>query len=81
MLTIKFVKWDAREDRPAGAESISFRQAKSVHVRYEDDGRTVLQCDDAPDETFEATVGAWEVCSYSVAYVMNNAGRTVDTIR
>lgn len=81
MLTIKFMKYgDAQpEHRPAFTQGICIRHANAVHVRYEADLRAVVQCGDAPGETFETTVGP--DCSYSVAYVMNEAGRTVDTIR
>jgi hypothetical protein len=56
------------------------REAKTVHIRHEADLRTVVQLGDAPGESFEATVGA-EQCMYSVAYIMNEAGRTIETVR
>jgi hypothetical protein len=52
-----------------------------VHVRYETDLRTVLQLGDAPGETMEVTVGGRPDCAYTVAYVMNASGKTIDTIR
>jgi hypothetical protein len=82
MLTVKFVKYlDNRDDGPTPLEGICLRQAKAVHVIIEKDGRQVVQCGDAPGETFEATVGPGERCSYGIAYVMNDAGKTVETIR
>ena len=81
MLTVKFLKYGPEAaDRPTYTDAICVRTAKSVHVRYEADLRAVVQLGDAPGETFELTVGAKE-CAYSVAYVMNEAGKTVETIR
>lgn len=83
MLTVKFMKYGAHStDRPMATEGICVRTGKSVHVRYEADFRAVVQVGDAPGETFEATVGENRTdCLYSVAYVMNESGRTVETIR
>lgn len=83
MLTVKFVKYGpgVADQAPAPLEAISIRQAASVHLRFEKDGRQVLQCGDAPGETWEATVGLRNDCRYTLAYIMNEAGKTVDTIR
>jgi hypothetical protein len=81
MLTVKFVKYLDQGDGPVATEAVCLRQATAVHVTIEKDGRQAVQCGDAPGETFEVTVGGGEHCSYNVAYVMNDAGRTVETIR
>jgi hypothetical protein len=83
MLTVKLMKFEANADpgRPASTDGICVRECKAAHVRYEVDGRKVLQLGDAPGETMEVTVGERIDCSYTVAYIMNEAGRTVETIR
>lgn len=82
MLTVKFMKYGSGEsDKPSFTEGICIRQTPAVHIRYEADLRCVVQCGDAPGNTFEATVGDRPDCAYNVAYVMNDSGRTVDTIR
>lgn len=81
MLTVKFMKYGPSGDgNPTYTEGVCVREAKAVHIRHEADLRTVVQLGDAPGETFEVTVGESE-CMYSVAYVMNEAGRTIETIR
>jgi hypothetical protein len=81
MLTVKFMKYDENDGfQPTHTTGLCIRHATAVHVRYEANGRAVVQCGDAPGETFELTVGEKE-CAYNVAYVMNDAGKTVDTIR
>jgi len=80
MLTVKFMKYDrSHSDVPNPLEEILIREATAVHVRREKDGRKVVQCGDAPGETFDITVGE-DMCAYNVAYVMNDLGRTVETI-
>lgn len=83
MLTVKFVKYDrtAPQKGPASVQAINVRQAAAVHLVIEKDGRQAVQCGDAPGETYAATVGPGADCAYDVAYVMNDAGRTVETIR
>lgn len=81
MLTVKFMKYNRSEENvPNSVAGICVREAPAVHVVIEADGRQVVQCGDAPGETFEATVGEG-MCAYHVAYVMNEAGRTIETIR
>lgn len=83
MLTIRLVKYwrDRPSSAPQATEAYSIREATSVHVRYEQDVRCVVQLGDAPGDTEEYTVGDRPDCSYNVAYVMNQAGRTVDKIQ
>lgn len=81
MLTVKFVKYLDQGDGPVATEAICLRQASAVHVTVDKDGRQSVQCGEAPGETFEHTVGGGEHCVYNVAYVMNDAGKTVETIR
>lgn len=81
MLTVKFMKYGpAFEQQPTHTEAICIREAAAVHVRYGADGRAVVQCNDAPGETYEVTVGDKE-SSFNVAYIMNKEGRTVETVR
>lgn len=81
MLTVKFMKYNRNEtDVPNSVAAICVREAEAVHLIIGADGRQVVQCGDAPGMTFEATVGEG-VCAYHVAYIMNEAGRTVETIR
>lgn len=83
MLIVKLMKYEATEPEtaPSATAGISIREANAVHVRYEADLRTVLQLGDAPGETFEVTIGNRPDCAYSVAYIMNASGKTVETIR
>ena len=82
MLTVKLMRYEPNDSsKPVSTKGITVRECKAAHVMYENDGRTVLQLGDAPGETMEVTIGDRPDCSYSVAYVMNEAGRTVETIR
>lgn len=79
MFTVKFMKFGPEgTDRPTHTENVMVRETNAVHVRLEH-GKSVVQLGDAPDQTYEVTVGADE-CAYHKAYVMNEAGRTVETI-
>lgn len=84
MLTVKLVKYDETPPTipvPTKTDAYSIREAASLHVRYEKDGRTVVQLGDAPGETQEFTIGSYRAdTAYSVAYVMNHTGRTIDKI-
>jgi hypothetical protein len=81
MLTVKLMKYVPSDGKPSFTEGVTVRECKAAHVRYEADLRCVLQLGDAPGETMEVTVGDRPDCAYSVAYIMNEAGRTVETIR
>ncbi len=83
MFTVRLEKYaETKPGYPTATEVYSIREAKTVHVRYENN-RAVLQLNDAPGEdTTEITVGSLAAdCSYNVAYIMNEQGKTVDTIR
>lgn len=81
MLTVKFMKYGPGiEEHPTYTEAVCVRECKAVHVTYGSELRATVQCGDAPGDTFEVTVGAKE-SAYNVAYIMNEAGRTVETIR
>lgn len=81
MLTVKFFKYERSESNiPNSTSGICVREAEAIHVRYEAGGRAVVQCGDAPGSTFEATVGEVD-SAYHVAYIMNEAGRTIETVR
>lgn len=85
MFTVKFLRYDTIEGRPTHTERACVRMAKAVHARFTSkidngSGHTIVQLGDAPDETMELTVGGRDG-EYSVAYVMNEAGRTMETIR
>jgi hypothetical protein len=86
MFTIKLIKYESNKSVngtqvPSSTKGISVREANSVHLIIEEDGRQVLQLGDAPGETMEVTVGSRQDCSYSVAFIMNASGKTVETIR
>jgi hypothetical protein len=81
MFLVKLMASEPRDGGPESTTGTSLRESQTVHVRYEKDGRTVLQLGDAPGETFETTIGERPDCSYRVAYVMNEQGKTVETIR
>ena len=88
MLTVKFVKYLKQYDRasdsqvPCATEHVVIYSAPSVHLSFEKDGRQVVQLGDAPEITVEFTVGSDRPdVQYHAAYVMNENGKTVDTIR
>lgn len=91
MFTVKFLKNErtAPINAPAATEAVMIREASAVHIRYEPyhapsdtAPRIVVQLGDAPGETLEVTVGdGHQHCQYSIAYIMNSAGKTVETIR
>ena len=79
MLTIKLMKYgpEGRATTPASfVQAIAMHSAKDVYLDYEKDGRAVLRFND-----MEVTVGDTGDVSYDVAYILNEAGKTVDTIR
>jgi hypothetical protein len=86
MFTVKLMKYDYASSldgvpSPASTTGISVREANAVHLRIEKDGRQVLQLGDAPGDTMEVTIGSREDCAYNLAYIMNAAGKTVETVR
>lgn len=87
MFIVKLMKYDsAQPGAPSATDAISIREANAVHVRYEKDLRTMMQLGDAPgapgtNEAMEVTIGGRDDCSYSVAYVMNMQGKTIEIIR
>lgn len=83
MFIVKFVKFVKATPLggPDGIEHVAIYPASSVHVSWEKDRRQVVQLGDAPDPTVEYTVGERLDTQYDVAYVMNEKGKTVETIR
>jgi len=89
MLTVRLVKYGsdptADSRAPTHTEAYAIREAEAVYVNYENDGRCVVQLGEpgAPGaaQPERVTVGGGQHCQYSVAYVMNQAGRTVDKIQ
>lgn len=82
MFYVRLEKHGAHSDNaPTVIEQVSIRQATAVHMRRESGRRHVVQLGDAPDETSEFTVGSGSDCAYTCAFVMNENGRTIDTIR
>jgi hypothetical protein len=84
MFIVKLMRYEP--GAPSQTDAISIREANAVHVRYENDLRTVVQLGDAPgapgtSEAMEVTIGDREDCSYNVAYIMNMQGKTIETIR
>lgn len=80
MLTIKLMKYGP-EGRGADVpgtyvRSIAMHSAKDVYLNYDADGRAVLSWDETA-----ITVGNQGHCAFDVAYIMNETGKTVDTIR
>jgi len=78
MLTVKFLKYGPEKGKPSYTESICIRTAESVTAVYAPNLKTIVKLGDSAD-AIQVTVG--EGCEYSVAYVTNEAGRTVETIR
>lgn len=81
MLAVKLVKHDPSENGvPVSTRNFTIREAKAVHVIYKDETTTRIQLGDAPGETQEFDIGPFEACAYSVAYVMNEFGKTIERI-
>ena len=79
MLTIKLMKYgpEGLPFTPATyVQAIAMHSAKDVYLDYEKDGRAVLRFNDTA-----ITVGDRGDTSYDVAYILNETGKTVDTIR
>lgn len=88
MLTVKFMKYEKQyvvekcAFVPVLTEHVAIYSAPSVHLSFEKDGRQKVQLGDAPALTVEFTVGEQRKdTQYDVAYVMNENGKTIDTIR
>lgn len=85
MFTVKFVTYDRpAASTPASTRYFALRVAAAVYVEMEADGRQVVQLNGIPgatDEFERVTVGAVGDTSYDVAYIMNAAGKTVETVR
>jgi hypothetical protein len=80
MLTVKFMKYGPENGTPSYTDSICIRTAESVHVKLEEDRSSTVTLDSG-GETIKITVGRWAACEYNVAYVTNETGRTVETIK
>lgn len=87
MLTVRLVKYnDTRSQHgPSSVASYSLREVSAIYVRYEADGRCVVQLGDPSPPGSDVqpecvTVGDRKDCEVNVAYVMNHAGKTVDKI-
>lgn len=87
MFTIKLIRFadcaNVKEgyDGPRLVDLTTMRETKAVHVRRSaEQGIMEIQLGDAPGETEEVTVGSRD-CMYHLAYVMNDEGRTVETVR
>jgi hypothetical protein len=81
MFIIRLTKYGSHStNAPSHVEHYSVREAKTLHVRHDTDGCTVLQLGDAPGETHEFTIGERTDCAYSAAFVMNEHGRTIDKV-
>lgn len=80
MLTVKFMKYGPAEaEKPSYTAEISVVSAHRVHAEFKGLGTEVTveqlsgQCD-------VVLVGQGD-CQWNAAYVMNEAGKTVETIR
>jgi hypothetical protein len=83
MLTIKLMKYGptGRTITPKTyLTAVAVHSAREVFLDYEQDGRAVLRWDRA-GESLAVTVGETGDTSYDVAYIMNEAGKTIETIR
>jgi len=83
MLTVKFMKYERPfvDGRPSATKEVAVHEARSVHLRYES-GMQFLQLGNAPADTLELSIGQdREDTSYDVAYIMNSAGKTIETVR
>lgn len=79
MFTVKFMKFGPHStDRPTFTEGVMVREATAVHFEFKEGQRTIVQLGDAPGDTFEVEISPNG--PYHKAYVMNEDGRTVETI-
>ena len=76
MLTVKFVTYHKEQGKPSAVKFMRFASAQSLYLDYENDGRAILRFNDE-----SVSVGEIGDTSYDVAYVMNEAGKTVDTVK
>lgn len=82
MLIVKMTKYqpNLNEGIPASTEHECVREATAIHVSREN-GHKKLQLGDAPGDIVEYTIGDSQDCSFTVAYVMNTEGKTIEIIR
>lgn len=84
MLTIKFLKYgelDKDSGKPTYTESVFVRSATDVKIVYEKDNNPNVILSDIHGLKDEYKLGRAIDCYYEVAYIMNEAGKTVETIR
>lgn len=86
MLTIKLMKYGPKgkaETPNTYTEAIAMHAAKDVYLQYEDGGRAVLYwvTTEGEERVGGVTVGQFGETSYDAAYILNEHGRTIDTIR
>lgn len=84
MFTVKLMKYVTGEGQiPTCTELQVMRGAEVVYTEFDKHGRTVLRLHDSKGQEEAITIGAAERddVMFNAAYVMNDAGKTVDTIR
>jgi hypothetical protein len=85
MLTVKFLKYGRDKnslDKPSYTKSSMIRETKEVHIVLEGFFPcTSLTLINPAGEELAYLVGPGDDTEWSVAYVMNESGKTVETIR
>lgn len=85
MLTVKFMKYGPQDpaNAPTYTESEVIHSAKVVYIEFDKHQRTVLKLENPQGEQESFTVGETgrNDVMFNTVYVMNEAGRTVETIR
>jgi hypothetical protein len=82
MFIVKLIKYVPNEGMPASTVHECIRETDAIHVTPEAKGpRRIIQFGDAPSDICEYTIGPGSDCSFTVAFVMNMQGKTIETIR
>lgn len=83
MLTVKFMTYNGPRRRPTSTSECVLKCADEVYISFDKHGRTVVRIHTPKGVMDDYTVGSPERndVMFHACYVMNDAGKTVETIR
>lgn len=83
MLTVKFYKYQGEPGHPSSTSSLVIHPAKMVYIEYDKHNRSVVGIITPAGEREDFTVGETgrDDVMFNTAYIMNEAGKTVEALR
>lgn len=85
MLTVKLMNYGPKEPGlpPTLTQGVVIRPAKVIYISFDKHMRTELKFETPEGDMETVTIGEQgrEDVMFNTAYIMNDAGRTVETIR